>query len=222
MKFLALQTDIDALRRQFIAEGEHEILTVARHPITFIVAFIVDTILYATAAFLIATSAAFITDTAGRTTVTVLFSICTLVYLYELLKAYIGWRHNYLIVTSEKIITIEHRSFLHQKVNSIHFNIIVRSHFDSQYFGILRCGTVKINLDEKLAGSARVITLRSIPAADTVVSAIENAMALHQQIAKGKDTPRQEESKTEAIKENLKEQVADAATEVIVPEERKK
>ena len=218
MKFLALQTDIHALRKQFIPEGEHEIMTVAKHPIVFFAAFIWYTILFIIMSSLRLVTFFYVSDATGLMIIDVLSVIVFLLYLYQLIKAYVAWRYNFLIITSDKIVIVEHQSFLRQDVNTVHLENIKRSHAESQFFGIFRCGIVEIRLDEQIGATAQVILLRYIPAADTVVSAIENAIALRLQITKGQDTPMQTEQKADVIKETLQEQVADAATEVIVPE----
>ena len=87
----------------------------------------------------------------------------------------------------------------------------MRSKFETQFFGLFKCGVVDIHLDERLHGSAKVITMPYVPSPGTVSSAIENAIALKQQMAKGNQSPKKEVEKVEAIKENLQEQLKPAS-----------
>ena len=136
----------------------------------------------------------------------------------ECTRWYIHWRFNFLMVTSDKIVIIDHHSFFRQNVNSIHLQNIVRSQSESQFFGLFRCGIVELRLEEKVEGTARVFRMGYIPSQATVASAIENAIALKQRIAAGSETPKQEEKKVEAIKEILHEQAPNAAIETKDPQ----
>ncbi len=214
MRFLALQTDVEVLKKQYIPEGEHEIMTVRRHVVPFVMDFI-----WKTAVMLPIAAAIFMGFSAFSSFESLIISnglllIVAFSYIYQIIKSYIAWRYNFLIVTSDKIIIINHRSFLHQGMNSIHLDSITTSKFNSQYLGLVRCGILYLHLQEKEGqGSTRIITIPHIPNPDTVASAIEHAIMLKQQRAKGTETPAVQEQKAEVIKENLKEEVKEAPVE---------
>ena len=207
MRFLALQTDIELLKKQFIPEGEHEIMTVARHPIIFIIDFFWKSFVAFALLVILAFVAPFFDSPAGRLTTVALIAFIMLGYLYELVVSYIAWRFNFLIVTSDKVVIINHRSFFHQRMNSLHIDDIRSSKCESQFFGIVRCGIVQINLEEKSGGSTKVTSIRYVPAPDLVASAIENAIAMKHQRAKGTETAEVQQQKAAVIKEELKQGV---------------
>lgn len=207
MKFLALQTDVELLKKQFIPEGEHEIVTVTKHPIKFFVELFEVTVgafVFSSILFLALLT---IDNSIGLSIRYSLYVLLLLTYAYQILKSYIAWRYNFLIVTSEKIIIINQRSFLHQDMNSIHLDNIRSSRFESQFFGIFRCGVVSIDLHELEGGSTQMLTLPYIPAPDTVASAIEHGIFLKEQRKKGTETPKEQEKKAEVIKESLQQEV---------------
>ncbi len=207
MRFLALQTNVELLKKQFIPEGEHEILTVTRHPIKFIADFFGKTLLVLLLTTSISFSLSFFSSSMPSSLTLALTVFILLFYLYQIVKSYIAWRYNFLIVTSEKIIIIHHESFLHQSINSIHLENIRNTGFISQFFGIFRCGILSIDLLELQGGSTQVLRLSYIPAPDTIVSAIEHAIALKQQKKIEMETPKEQEQKAEIIKESLKGEV---------------
>lgn len=206
MRILALQTNVHLLKKQFIPEGEHEILTTTRHPLRFILPFFAKTILYIASTFLLGFSSFFLEGIDALTIILSVYLLCFLVYLYQVFKSFIAWRYNFLIITSEKAIIIEHRSFFYQNVQPIHLDNVASSKVESQLLGIFRCGIVYISLKEKEgSGSTREIRLDYIPHPAAVASAIENAIALKQQRKQGTETPQQQEQKVETVKETLKE-----------------
>ncbi len=207
MRFLALQTDVELLKKQFIPEGEHEILTVTRHPIKFVTEFFGKTLIVLLLTTVLGLILEFLTSSLTQNIVYGLALIVVLSYLYQIVKSYIAWRYNFLIVTSEKLIIIHHESFLHQYVNTIHLNNIRSTRFESQFFGIFRCGILSIDLLELEGGSTEVLVLSYIPTPDTIASAIEHAIALKQQRKEGTDTPQEQEEKAEDIKESLEKEV---------------
>ncbi len=221
MRFLALQTDIEVLKKQNIPESEHEIMTVRRHAAPFVLDFIWKTAAALTLVSVFGLVAVPFLGSVGSSTVVdgllssfflfVLFVLLVLVYFYQIIKSYIAWRYNFLIITSDKIIIIDHHSFIHQDLTSIHLETITSSKFESQYFGLFRCGILHIHLQEREGqGSTRVVTVPRIPAPDVVASAIEHAITLKQQRAKGTESPAVQEQKAEVIKESLQEQTKEA------------
>lgn len=221
MRFLALQTDIGLLKKQFIPEGENEILTVTRHFMKFFTEFFGMT----SFALLITTTLSFgvqfLIGTLEPILVYGFIAIIFVFYAYQIVKSYIAWRYNFLIVTSEKLIIIHHESFLHEYVNTIHLDNIRSTRFESQFFGIFRCGILSIDLLELAGGSTQVLVLSYIPAPDTIASAIEHAIALKQQKQEGTDTPQEQEQKAEEIKEELEKEAENPPKSDESPQETK-
>lgn len=111
MRFLALQTNVEELKRRFVVEGEQEILTTAHHPFAFIVATIKKT-----GAFLfflaVCIAGLFILESAvTRGFMIALIAIGALFYAHGVLRSYIEWRYNFLVVTTQKLVVIQHKSF---------------------------------------------------------------------------------------------------------------
>ena len=205
MRFLALQTDIRQLKKQFLVEGEEEILTTMHHPFVFLASAVRDTFFLLCFAAFLGLIASFLGSSAGII-IGFVFLFGFLVYFFFLLGAYIRWHYNFLIVTTEKIVIVKHRSFTYHNVNPIHLEDIERTKFESQFFGIWRCGTIHILLKEREGGTTRVNVLRYIPQPDVVASAIENAIGLAKQRSQGESVEHQL-SKVQKVQEKIQESV---------------
>ena len=205
MRFLALQTNVEVLKRQFIPQGEHELLTATRHPLFFLLAFLWNTIVALGFLIVMWIASVYLEGMTSQIVIGLVLAAGMLVYVLSVITTYIAWRFNYIIITSEKILIIKHRSFIHQNVDPIHLDNLASTKFESQYFGIVHCGIVHIALKEKATGSTRQLIMPYIRNPDAVTSAIENAISLKQQKKPGTDTPQQQEQKVETIKETLQE-----------------
>lgn len=220
MRFLALQTDVEVLKKQYIPAGESEIMTVRRHVIIFILDYIWKTTVAITVAIILLIGFRSVGISVELLLLAnVLFLILILWYVYQMIKSFIAWRYNFLIVTSDKIIIINHHSFFHHKMSSIHLDTITSSKFESQFFGLIRCGRLHIHLNEQEGqGSTIVVTIAGIPAPDTVASAIEHAIVLKQQRAKGTESLVEQAQKAGVIKETLEVEAKVAPVSAPLPE----
>jgi hypothetical protein len=217
MKFLALQTDVEVLKKQFIPEGEHEIMTVTRHPVIFVLDFIWKTAVFIIVIFFLSAAFAFFQNLANPFIFILFFVLLTLGYFYTIAVSYIAWRYNFLIITTDKIIIIDHYSFFRQKMNSVHLDMVLRSKFSTQFLGLFHCGTIYIHLDEKNEGSTRIVKVTTVIAPDAVVGAIESAIALKQQREPGTETIDEQKEKVEEIKETLEATTPEEPPSVDIP-----
>lgn len=214
MRLLALQTDLGLLKKQLIPEGENEIMTVSKHPVVFVFDAVITTIIAAVLLFVLGWMAVEWNTTMGTAVTGGLFLLAACVYVYRIFSAYVTWRFNYVIITSEKVVIVDQSSW-RQNMDSIHLNSIVSVQVQSQFFGLLRCGIIQIRVGEIVSGQMRAAVLTYTPNPDTVVSAIEHAMALKQRRKQGMEEPEEQQSKAEAIKEELKQEAGN--TQSVAP-----
>jgi hypothetical protein len=203
MRFLALQTDVEEMKKGFLVEGEKELLTTAHHFLSFLAPFAFMTVVTIGMVAVVMALLLFSSEML-LLFLTILLTFWLLFYLYYLVKIYIDWRYNFVIVTTQKIVVIRHHTFLHQYISPVNLDNIASNRVESQWFGIFRCGIICLSLKERQAGSTKEIFLRYIPNHNVVASTIENAIALASQRTQG-EKPIAQEHKVEDVKEKIEE-----------------
>lgn len=198
MRFLALEANIRKLKQRFIVEGEEELLATTRHAFAFILPllwivpaaglaialwvqgmrmgfdFVVITgVLYAALAFLLAMA----------------------------IHAFIEWRYNFVVVTTEKVVVVDHRFVFSQVIRPIPLDTIATTDTGSQYLGLGNCGYVNLHLSEVLQGTNKEIRLDRLPKPDVIAGIIENARVLKSQRSPGDRGAEEQRGKVEGIQE---------------------
>jgi hypothetical protein len=210
MKFLALETDIEKLKKQFIVEGEEVLLTIPHHYFIFVFPFVLHTVFTVIAIALIIFVGMVVQGFWGLVTGGILFFLWALYYFYKISVGYIRWRYNYVVVSTRKVVIVEHRFVIYQNVFPIHLENISSTSFESQFLGFGGCGVLHLNLKEREGGSSRQINCPYIPKPDLVAGTIENAISLlSQKQEEGKKEGEQQEQ-IAAVKEKVEEQITPA------------
>lgn len=179
MRFLALETSIGKMKRQFIAQGEKELLVSTHHVFSFL--FPAAGIFLLTCVVIVVYVTLLTLD--SRVFLFLVPSLCFWILFcsYKMLKALIDWRYNYLFVTTEKVVVINHISFFHQNIHPIHIEDIKSIRTESQFFGVGHCGTLFISLEEKVQGSSDQVRISYLPKPDVIMGVIESATVLKKQ-----------------------------------------
>jgi hypothetical protein len=177
MRFLALETDLEKIKCRFICEGEEqEVLMTRYHGLSFLFAalreFIMTIILFA-----VGIGAWWLQAPMGYT-VSILFSIWFFFVFFNLLKAWIDWRFDFLFVTTDKVVIVDQTSIIRQKVNPIHLENIGSVTSETQFGDMFNCGIVQINLKEGEGGYK--VVLRYVPNAKEVASQVSDVVTRYQ------------------------------------------
>lgn len=176
MKFLALETDINVFRNEYLIEGEEELLVTHFHWLKFITGCIGSLLLVAIA------TAAFIAALAMNLESIVLFTIVYAVLLFflsmRIFNAFISYRYSYLIVTTEKIVEVRHESLIRQVTNPMHLDSVISTDVATSFFGLFNTGTVVVNLTERTKYSSKRIEFEFMPEPNMVAGIIENAIVI--------------------------------------------
>lgn len=179
MRILALETDVEELKRKFLVEGEKAALVTHRHFLVFIVRMFWPVLI----SLIVIPSLLFgVTDGLYSPDIaTVVFLLWLVIFLYLLSSARIAWKYNFLIVTTQKIVIVEQKSVFYQQINPLHFDNIANTRTETQFGGIFRCGIVYVNVKiaERL-GTQQELANPYIPEPDNVAAVIENGVTLHQ------------------------------------------
>lgn len=178
MRFLALDTDLRGLKRQFIVEGEEELLSSCRHWFAFAgpLLWIVPLSLLFIGLWITATGMGM-----DLLTTTPFLYAWLIFALGMAIHGFIEWRYNALVVTTDKLVLIDHRFVFKQLIRPVPLEHIVTTQAGTQFLGIGNCGYVSLHLTEFSGGENRKLRLDRMPKPDVLAAAIENARVLKSQ-----------------------------------------
>mgnify|MGYP003972413619 FL=1 len=187
MRILALETDAAKIKQQCLSEGEKEVLMTYYHALSFFFASLRE-ILFTIIIFIVGISLWYI----GAPVLWVLRGLTAVWFFFiffNILKAWIDWRYDFILVTTDKLVLVDQTSIIHQKVNPIHLENIGSIAAETQYWNIFGFGKIVINLKEGEGGQA--ITLHFVPDASAVASKISQTVTYYQRYVDGSQVPPQ-------------------------------
>ncbi len=181
MRIFALETDTEKLKQQCLSEGEKVVLMTYYHALSFLFASIRE--IFTTIAVLtIGTTAWYF----GAPMFWVFLGL-TLVWFFfvffNLMKAWIDWRYDFILVTTDKLVLVDQTSIFHQKINPIHLENIGSIASETQYANIFGFGKIVVNLKEGEGGQS--LTLTYVPNADQVAAKISQTVTYYQRYVDG-------------------------------------
>lgn len=182
MKIFALETDTEKLKHQCIAdEQEKEVLMTYYHPLSFLFSSIRE--IFITIFFFCIGIALWYFEAPMLYAVPILFLLWFVFVFFNLLKAWIDWRYDFILVTTDRLILVDQTSIIRQKINPIHLENIGSIASETQYWNLLGFGRVIINLKEGEGGQS--IALTYVPNADQVASKISQTVTHYQRYVDG-------------------------------------
>lgn len=186
MRIFALETDIEKIKARFCGNGECVLHTTPFHTFSFFFASLRD-ILVTVVIFAAGTGAVTFGVPMAWT-----IGICALLWFifvsFNLLKAYIDWLYDCVIITSDQVILVDQTSIFKHEIRPIHVDNIGAITTSTQFWDLFPFGIVKIHLKEGLGGDT--IVLRYVPRAGEVAAIITGAVTEHQRRKHG-DTGQQ-------------------------------
>lgn len=206
MRVLALETDVAKIKKQFIVEGEEELLCSRHHIFSFL--FPLLAVILLTLIVAVGSGLALAFQSTLFPYVMFFWSQWIFICLYQLIKAWIAWRYNFLIVTTEKIVIVTHLCIFHQEIHPLHFENIRSIRTESQYFGIGNCGTLFVTLEEKTeGGDSQNVSIFTLPKPAIIGGMIENSTVLKKQRVPVDPGPIGQEQKVVELKEKVIEEI---------------
>ena len=176
MRIFALQTDIEKIKRRFCHEGEEIVLMTYYHGLSFFFA-----ILREIAITIILMTAAIVSIVYGLPMVWVLpiLMITWMIFVFfNVLKAYIDWSYDFIIVTTDKVILVDQTSVVKQEIMPVHLENIGGISTFTQYLDVFPFGGVSIHLKEGKGGED--VTLKNVPRAKEVAGTISEVVTAYQ------------------------------------------
>jgi hypothetical protein len=206
MRIFALETDPKKIEQRFCHGDECVILSTHFHGISFSMAVIREVLL--TSILLTVVGLAAVYSWPMVSTLTITGAVFLLFVIPTTIKAYLDWKYDFIIVTTDKVILVDQTSFFHNEVKPILFDNIGGVSARTQWLGMFQFGEVVIALKEGEGGGD--ILRRYVPNAREVAAVISEAATTYQRRQYG------HEAMKKAVK-NLAEQVPN--TEPVLSEE---
>jgi hypothetical protein len=176
MKIFALETDAERLCANFCGPNERIVATIRFHGLRFAVQLVVD--LFWTAVIIgLCVFVARVGVPMGYAALAGLVAWIILVF-FPLLRVFLDWRFDMLLITSEKIVIVDQSSIFHQKIQHLNMENVASTHAETQFWNLFPFGSLRIELKE---GVGKGITLRYIPHASRVASMISDVFVSFEQ-----------------------------------------
>src|SRR3989344_8362022 len=176
MRILALETNIDRIKRRFMSEGEEEIIPADYHGASFFFAslreFIYTMILFGIGV------AAWVLRAPMEFVVPVLSIIWFVFVFFTIFKAFIDWRFYFIFVTTDRIVLTDQTSLIRQRIMPIHHENIASIASETQFWDIFRFGRIVVSLKE--GGGKEKIVLNYVPDAKDVAARISEVVTQYQ------------------------------------------
>ena len=176
MRIFALETDTEKIKKEFLSEGEQEILMTYYHGLSFLFASLKE-ILTTMALVAVGVVAAFF-GAPPWWTVGVLFVFWFLFVFFNLLRAYIDWAYDFILVTTDKIIFMDQTSIFRHEITPLNLESVGGVTTGTQFWNIFPFGTVTVHLKEGF-GNER-ITKKYVPRAERVAAKISEVVTKYQ------------------------------------------
>lgn len=176
MHIFALETDVGKIKKQFLSEGEQEVLMTYYHGLSFFFASLRE---IATTIVLFAIGVvAVVWGAPLGWTVGVLFVFWFLFVFFNLLRAYIDWAYDFILVTTDKVIFMDQTSIFRHEITPINMESVGGVSTGTQFWNVFPFGTLTVHLKEGF-GNER-ITKKYVPRAQEVAAKISEVVTKYQ------------------------------------------
>lgn len=198
MQILALETDVEVLKKKFLVEGEQAVLVTHKHWIVFIVNIWWQTIV--TTLLLAGSVAMAVSDLLTLPLIASIVGIWGLLYAYYLLWAYVQWKYNFLIISTQKLVIVEQYAVVRQHINPLPFPRISNTRVESQFAGIFRCGILYLNMMvPERRGEYMELSIPYLPKPADIAAMIENGLTIN----KEPPQPKEEQEKKVLMQQHM-------------------
>lgn len=176
MRIFALETDIEKVKQKFCHSGECVLLSTPFHTFSFFFSSLREILIT-----MILFGVGFVAFAYGLPmgwVLGILLFIWVIFVFFNLLKAYVDWLYDFIIVTDHQVILVDQTSIFKNEIRPIHVDNIGAITTSTQFWNIFPFGTLKIHLKEGLGGDT--VTLKYVPNAEEVAATITRSVSAHQ------------------------------------------
>ena len=176
MKIFALETNIEDIKRDFLATGETEIFTVTPHVVLFLIRIMWDVV-----ETIILVALGVYSYQMGILPASVAIGLFLLFWMlfvfFSILRAYIDWKYDFLFLTTDRLIIVDQMSLFRKSITPINLENLGDVVSQTQWLNIFNFGIIHFSLKE---GKGPEVILRFIPEADKLVAKISEQITLYQ------------------------------------------
>ncbi len=183
MRIFALETDVQKIIKRFCDEGECVLLVTPYHTLSFFFASLREV---ATSVLLVGAGVfAWYMGWPMLITIGVLLVVWVIFVFFNLLKAYLDWLYDCIVITNDKVILVDQSSVFKQEIKPLYVDNIGGISTQTQFWNIFPFGVLTIHLKEGLGGDS--LQLRYVPNVEEVASIISNVVTQYQRKLQRKD-----------------------------------
>lgn len=175
MKFFALNTNLADVKQDFLTLDEQEVHTTHYHWMSFFFAILRE-IIYSIF-FIGAVSLLGWAGVPLAPLISIAFFLWIFFIFFHLIKAYIDWRYDFILITTDKVILIDQSSIFQRKITPITLDNFASISSQTQFLNIFRFGKIVLNLKE---GVGAEIALHFIPDAGRVAGVMADCVTKFQ------------------------------------------
>lgn len=176
MRFLALETDVEKIKRRFCSQDECEVHMTYYHGLSFLFAIIremfITVVLFSVAIF---------SAMQDWPMFWILISVGVLwviLVFFNVMKAYIDWYFDFIFITTDKVVLVDQTSIFKQEIKPIHIENIGSVASETQYASLFGFGKLILNLKEGEGG--HVIVKKYVPNVEEVAAKISDVVTRYQ------------------------------------------
>lgn len=200
MKIFALETNREKLMRSFLSEHEQVLMIVTFSAFLFVLKsvkyFLFTLIFIAIGVGVGYVGAPLLWSVLGP------FVLWFFLVFYRWVTAFIDWKFDLLLITSEEVVVVDQSSLFHVKIQQMNLDNIASVSAESMYWNLFPFGKLHFDLKE---GTGRTMDLSYIPHATVVASSISDATVRFQRRRAAMAGQAVAEAATEAVKEEKKQ-----------------
>ncbi len=176
MRIFALETDVEKIKEKFCHSGECIVLHTYFHGLSFLFAIFREILI--TIILMIVAGTAIYFGASIFWSVGVAFTTWIVFVFMNVMKAYIDWAYDFILVTTDKVILMDQTSVFKREIMPIHIENIGGISTFTQYWNVFPFGGLAIHLKEGRGGED--ITLKYVPRAGQVASVISDVVTQYQ------------------------------------------
>jgi hypothetical protein len=175
MHIFALETNMEKAARAYLQEGEQELFIIRYHPFLFVVKalrqFLLTLLMVGVAAGLLYLEVPFVW-------IAIAFAVIWLIFVLPgLVKAFIDWRFDGVVVTNDNVIIIDQTSLFHNEVRQMHLENFASVNASTQFWNLFPFGKICFDLKE---GVGQKVCLSYIPQAQRIAFMLSNTIRAFQ------------------------------------------
>ena len=177
MRIFALETDTDVLKQEFLMQGEQEVLITFYHWFSFLIAIARDIV--ATVILIgVGVGAVLFGSAPLSWTIGIIGAIWFVFVFFHLLRGYIDWAYDCILVTTDKIIFVDQGSIFRREIRPINVESVGGVSTKTQFWNVFPFGIVSIYLKEGVGGGT--VEKKYIPHAEKVASIVSDVVTKYQ------------------------------------------